>query len=646
MSYGYKLSKRSLKNLTIYKWLLLILVLGFGLRTWNVNWDSGYHFHPDERWISMVTEKIEWVNPIFNWKVFSSIDSPMNPKFFAYGSLPLYLLKSVSGIVVWWTGNPEWGDYGKINLVGRVLSALFDIGTVILIYLLGKEFFINVNKKKQKLFSFVTVENMGLWASGLYAISLFPIQNSHFYTVDIILTFWTVLEIYLLSGLIKKQKRKELKGFDWLFPGVVWGLAMATKVSGLFLGLPIVLMLGLLNFNKRKMRTRTKNKGLKRLLYLFGHILYAIFSQGFIVGMSALIVFVIVEPYAIIDFGTFWKNMQEQSAMTKDAWVFPYSRQYVGTSPYVYFIEQYIRFGVGYGLGLFGLAGVFVGLGYLWKKLRYIFMARLGDFVLGINKLLLVIILGFIGGYFGYVGQSEVKFMRYMLPLYPFLSLFAVLGVLGVSQMMARSKKTFIWLFMSLLSLVVMLTLGWTFAFVNRVYGQENTRIQASRWVSKSLRFVSEDERYGAGYNPAPTVLGIEHWDDALPVPPWIQGFQQVELPLYEFDTMAKWRLMSEKLEKVDVIVLASNRLSLPLMRIGANDARYAVTKRYYEMLFDGRLGFGLMADFHVKPGIGPWTVDDQLADESFSVYDHPEVRIFVKNRRYSANKYLDLIFY
>ena len=29
--------------------LFLIIVLGLYLRIWNINWDQGYHLHPDER---------------------------------------------------------------------------------------------------------------------------------------------------------------------------------------------------------------------------------------------------------------------------------------------------------------------------------------------------------------------------------------------------------------------------------------------------------------------------------------------------------------------------------------------------------------------------------------------------------------------
>jgi len=127
-----------------------------------------------------------------------------------------------------------------------------------------------------------------------------------------------------------------------------------------------------------------------------------------------------------------------------------------------------------------------------------------------------------------------------------------------------------------------------------------------------------------------------------LPVPPWNQGFKSIELPLYERDSVRKWRLMAQKLEDVDAIVLASNRLSAPLMRIGGE--KYGVTKRYYELLFSGELGFEEVADFHVQPEVLWWEVDTQLVDESFQVYDHPRVRVFVKKKAKFSEEYYDLI--
>ena len=38
--------------------LLLIATLGMLLRTYGLNWDQGYHLHPDERAITMIADRI------------------------------------------------------------------------------------------------------------------------------------------------------------------------------------------------------------------------------------------------------------------------------------------------------------------------------------------------------------------------------------------------------------------------------------------------------------------------------------------------------------------------------------------------------------------------------------------------------------
>jgi hypothetical protein len=64
---------------------------GGALRLFNLDWDQGYLFHPDERMILMTIGGLNLPWPP-NWDVLLSPASPLNPHFFAYGSLPLYLL--------------------------------------------------------------------------------------------------------------------------------------------------------------------------------------------------------------------------------------------------------------------------------------------------------------------------------------------------------------------------------------------------------------------------------------------------------------------------------------------------------------------------------------------------------------------------
>ena len=69
--------------------LLAIFVIGYFFRAFNLSWDNGGYFHPDERAIAMFVSPIHL--PV-SWDQFFSIESPLNFKFFAYFHMPKYWL--------------------------------------------------------------------------------------------------------------------------------------------------------------------------------------------------------------------------------------------------------------------------------------------------------------------------------------------------------------------------------------------------------------------------------------------------------------------------------------------------------------------------------------------------------------------------
>jgi hypothetical protein len=61
---------------------------------------------------------------------------------------------------------------------------------------------------------------------------------------------------------------------------------------------------------------------------------------------------------------------------------------------------------------------------------------------------------------------------------------------------------------------------------------------------------------------------------------------------------------------------------------------------RFYDALFAEQLGFEKVADFEVRPGLLGVRLDDGGAEETFWVYDHPEVMIFRRSGSLSEEEF------
>jgi hypothetical protein len=210
--------------------------------------------------------------------------------------------------------------------------------------------------------------------------------------------------------------------------------------------------------------------------------------------------------------------------------------------------------------------------------------------------------------------------MRYMLPLYPFFCFFGALCIHAISLRFFAKKHELIFL---LSTLSFLLLLIWPLSFMT-IYTKENTRITASKWINRHI--------------PTGKTIALEHWDDGLPLF-GIEKYQQKILPMYEPETPEKWRIIADVLNKADYIIIASNRLYVPLQKL--SDCRflpigkcYNKTAFYYRSLFQENLGFTKIAEFSVLPTIPflNFPLNDQKADESFTVYDRPKIMIFKKN--------------
>ena len=168
-----------------YKALLtiaLIVFVGFLLRTYNINWDQNNHLHPDERFLTMVSNAMKIPTSIETY--LSPQVSRMNPanvnfSFFVYGTLPIVLNKIMVTVL-------NIDTYHLTTLAGRYMSAVADTLSILIIIKLVELF-----EKKYK-FS----RNVKFLSGLAYAIAVLPIQNAHFFTVDATASFFMIAALY------------------------------------------------------------------------------------------------------------------------------------------------------------------------------------------------------------------------------------------------------------------------------------------------------------------------------------------------------------------------------------------------------------------------------------------------------------------
>jgi heme/copper-type cytochrome/quinol oxidase subunit 4 len=158
--------------------LIVVICAGAYFRLVGMNWDASHHLHPDERFLSMVLASItpvEKAGEYFNTELSSLNPANRGYGFFVYGTLPIFIIRYLGE----WLGQT---GYDAITILGRYLSAIFDLFTVVLVFLIGKRLYSN---------------RVGLIAACFYALAVLPIQLSHFMTVDTLTNTFGMVTIYI-----------------------------------------------------------------------------------------------------------------------------------------------------------------------------------------------------------------------------------------------------------------------------------------------------------------------------------------------------------------------------------------------------------------------------------------------------------------
>jgi YYY domain-containing protein len=362
------------------------------------------------------------------------------------------------------------------------------------------------------------------------------------------------------------------------------------------------------------------------------------------VGGLAFFIFCLLSPWSLLDFQGFMSSQgyEWHVVSISDAC---YVIQFKDTLRYVYQLANLISVELWWPLGitvLLGLGFVLIRFGYEVfnpKKSKYLLPV---PFVLNKGFTFLLpdlLILSWFIPYFGFIGAWNTKFIRYMVPLIP---AFCIFGAEFLTELFKWFKNRVNFepvLRWTLIFLVVGSSLFYSVAYMH-VYRFLHPWIESSIWIFKNIP-------------PGSSILK-EAWDDGLPtgvdnsIDPRVQGamgpqnYKQQDITIYEMhgfptdDTPIKKNYYANILQQGDYISIASKKLwytltaCSPEFKPNGYDI-YPVTSRYYRLLWSGLLGYKMVGEFHNFPGLFGWEHPDDMAEESFSVYDHPRVYIFKK---------------
>ena len=498
-----------------FKWesltvILLILVLAIGayFRFTGLNWDENYHLHPDERFLTIVTSQLQTVsNPLAYLKTSESTLNPYNAgqSFYVYGNFPMtvirYLAEWITQVCSLFPGDgtPDtalcaynFTAYDGVHLLGRLLSGLVDLVSVLFIFLIGR-----------RLYDW----RVGLLGSLLLALSVMSIQQSHFFTMDnwaAALTTFTLYTAVRAAGLGDKEASWKMRW--WLLFGLGLGLTVASRINVAPLA-GISVLAAIIWLHQRghewhdwftfKVLVQITPSAIDVQRVILGLILAAVIS---------IVTFRVAQPYAFADaaiareevlaatgqepgiVGTavrsiiglnpqFRSNMEEIQRLQRSDANFPPAVQWVDRTPILFPFTNMVL----YGMGL--LAGLAAWLGFFWALWRIIKVKP--DWVSH------AIPVAWVGVYFLFTATRWVKSIRYFLPIYPVLLLLAAWALFAIwDRAKARDKAKQQWfrrvLAGGMITAVVLYTFAWAWTFLE-TYKNPVTRVDASTWIYENI---------------------------------------------------------------------------------------------------------------------------------------------------------------
>jgi hypothetical protein len=552
--------------------LALITAAGALVRFYGLSWGAPYyHFHIDEHFVflgALAIRQDSWL-------------AALAPKFFMYSPLPMYVLIGLLEIYERLVGPLDLNavrDGVTFMVMGRAISATFSTATIPLVFLIARR---------------VSGTTAGLIAAGLLAGTVLHLREAHFFSVDSTLTFFITLGCLLA---VRMADRGDWRSY------VGAGLALAggvlSKYSAAFMALPIGVahLLAPRTFSwpgSARDWTRWTAKG----------------ALPLVVGV---LTFLILDPFVIVHYNKFRADLAALvTEPLSGARQFVWAGHFTDIQPQAFWFTNILWWGLGPAFEIWGLAGV----GWLlWRRDRRAFVAAV-----------------FPLAYFAAAGQTSLPFARYGVPLAPLLAVAA--GVLS-ADLLARARLRRAALVATIL--VIGTTSLYALAYTN-IYRSRDARLEASRFL---LRHVPANARIMVEPSHNIPPMGSYLAEPSFHRDYVLWGAEAERHDYYRLHALDTYRFLysdrvsdedkrhyiDRRLARADYIVTDDTFMQF---YAGLPADEHGVVKQFYEDLLAGRLGFELMRSFKVYPSLFGITINDDRAELTFRLFDHPRVFVF-----------------
>lgn len=469
--------------------LLFLLVLCGGiLRFYDINWGAPFYFHPDERNIASSISQITL--------------SDFNPRFFAYGSLPIYIIFFKGFFLQLLT--PCRTDistcqvtFEQAIVIGRLISALLSTLLIPMSYLIG-------NKLGNK--------RTGIVASCLVTFSTGLIQYAHFATFEMWSTFFSTV-LFFFTLLFLNQPKK----LPFYLMILTSGILVSVKISNLVLLLVPVLCL-FVTFYKEK----------KHFSLL--HSIRNLFFRVLIFGTLVTSIYLLTNPFVFYAQKEFLSSMDYESKVALGTLEVFYTGEFVNTVPIVFQLDKVFPFLLNPAVFVAGIVAVVSAVFQSIKQKS-----------IPLFFLLIMFSLLFFSQILFYV-----KWVRYMVPTLPFLYLMIALLFAGVS-VSSKNKRIHRLLSNTCAAILIFISMVFSVSYVITVYVEKDTRIAAYEFAASRI-------------SPNTNILS-EVYD--MGIVPFNETFREITLfNFYDLDSQEFTRdELDVTLKDTEYLILPSQRL-------------------------------------------------------------------------------------